>query len=436
MATPAPQHLACPAGRDPAELARTLRHAHEEFVETGRMTRAVRPVVAQSWARSLAEGVDPETSAAELQLDSAELRAARADHPLLTVMPVIRRLLVEDAADAGLLVAVSDAIGRLLWVEGSRSLRARAEGMLFTPGANWSEAHVGTNAPGTALALDLPVQIFGAEHLSRPVTPWSCSAAPIHDPDTGALLGVLDLTGGHQVASSQSLALVRATVAAVEAQLRIERLSSRQPTPPTMDRRGADRAMLRVLGVRGAVLGQSARSTQLSLRHSELLLLLASAPQGMSGGELARALSRTEQATVTVRAELSRLRTLVDPMQMQSRPYRLTSPLRTDVDRVRKALAEGQLRRAVTQYQGPILPQSQSPGVVAMREELHAELRAVLVDAADPDALLGFADTAHGRCDLGVWESALAAMPANSPRRPQVQAHVARLRAAPPHPPR
>jgi len=71
-----------------------------------------------------------------------------------------------------------------------------------------------------------------------------------------------------------------------------------------------------------------------------------------------------------------------------------------------------------------------------MREELHAELRAVLVDAADPDALLGFADTAHGRCDLGVWESALAAMPANSPRRPQVQAHVARLRAAPPHPPR
>ena len=115
-------------------------------------------------------------------------------------MPVIRRLLVESAADAGLLVAVSDAVGQLLWVEGSPSMRSRAEAMHFVPGADWSEISAGTNAPGTSLALDRPVQIFGAEHLARQVAPWSCSAAPIHDPDTGAVLGVLDLTGGAEVA--------------------------------------------------------------------------------------------------------------------------------------------------------------------------------------------------------------------------------------------
>jgi transcriptional regulator of acetoin/glycerol metabolism len=99
-------------------------------------------------------------------LDDARLAEIRSSHPLASVMPVIRRLLVDSAAEAGLLVAVSDAAGRLLWVEGSPDLRSRAEAMNFLPGADWSEGVAGTNAPGTALALDLPVQFLGPEHLS------------------------------------------------------------------------------------------------------------------------------------------------------------------------------------------------------------------------------------------------------------------------------
>lgn len=87
-------------------------------------------------------------------------------------------------------MAVSDDAGRLLWVEGSPGLRSRAESMNFVEGANWSEAHAGTNAPGTALATDHAVQIFGHEHWNRIVQPWSCTAAPIHDPSTGRVLGV------------------------------------------------------------------------------------------------------------------------------------------------------------------------------------------------------------------------------------------------------
>ncbi len=44
--------------------------------------------------------------------------------------------------------------------------------------------------------LDRAVQIRGAEHYNRIVHPWSCTAAPVHDPVTGALLGVIDITGG------------------------------------------------------------------------------------------------------------------------------------------------------------------------------------------------------------------------------------------------
>ena len=103
----------------------------------------------------------------------------------------IRRLLIDDAADPGLLVAVSDAAGRPLWVEGCPSLRARAEGMHFVPGADWSEASAGTNAPGTALAVGEPVQIFGPEHLVRQVTPWSPQGAFLTG-DSDVLLGRLE----------------------------------------------------------------------------------------------------------------------------------------------------------------------------------------------------------------------------------------------------
>jgi transcriptional regulator of acetoin/glycerol metabolism len=67
--------------------------------------------------------------------------------------------------------------------------------MMFVAGADWSEASVGTSAPGTALALDRSIQISGAEHFKRSVHPWSCTAVPFHDPDSGAVLGVVDITG-------------------------------------------------------------------------------------------------------------------------------------------------------------------------------------------------------------------------------------------------
>ena len=43
-------------------------------------------------------------------------------------MPVIRRLLVEDAEADRMIVAVTDAGGRMLWVEGDAGLRPGRKG--------------------------------------------------------------------------------------------------------------------------------------------------------------------------------------------------------------------------------------------------------------------------------------------------------------------
>ena len=97
-------------------------------------------------------------------------------------------------------------------------LRAAAD-MNFAEGTLWSEPGAGTNAIGTALAVDHAVQVFGPEHYSDPVQRWTCSAAPIHDPDTGELLGIIDLTGDLNTVHPHSLAVATATARAVEASL-------------------------------------------------------------------------------------------------------------------------------------------------------------------------------------------------------------------------
>lgn len=77
-----------------------------------------------------------------------------------------------------------------------------------------------------------------------------------------------------------------------------------------------------------------------------------------------------------------------------------------------------------------MLPTSFAPGVVEVRDELHITLRAALVADGDADALLSFADTAHGVDDYEIWSAALAVLPATSPRRAQVVSHLRRLDVA------
>ena len=319
------------------------------------------------------------------------------------------------AADAGHVVAVSDAIGQLLWVEGDNRLRSAAEAMHFMPGADWSERSAGTNAPGTALALGKPVQIFGPEHLGRLVTPWSCTAAPIRDPDTGIILGVLDITGGDSVASPQTLSLVRATVAAVESELRLAR--SHHPRFISASMSDLASPHLDVLSPHGATLRHGTTVTRLSQRHSEIMLLLAHAPDGLSSAELAVALSEQNYSDVSIRAEMTRLRPLLGPVQIGSKPYRLKTRVSLDIDDVRDHLAGGELRIALGKYQYPVLPHSVAPGVCEIRDELQMRIRAAVLSSADPETVLAFADSTHGAQDYEVWRHAYFLLPSGSPRR-------------------
>jgi hypothetical protein len=310
------------------------------------------------------------------------LDGLRARNPLAAVMPVIRRLLVDGSP--GAMVAVANRDGTLLWVEGDGESMRRAAAMNFAPGADWSEAAAGTNAPGTALALDTEVQISGSEHFARMAHRWSCTAVPIHDPLTRAPIGVLDLTGGPQVATPQALSLVRAAAMAVE---------------------GQPSARLRLLGGH-PTLDLDGRRVPLTGRHADILaLLLLRHREGLTADHLALLLDERDLDVVTVRAEISRLRKIVGAQSLGSRPYRLLRPIESDADAVSVAVREGRVLDALSAYPGPLLPQSVAPGVARLRTELSEALRAAVLATRDLGLLRRWLDLPEGRDDRAAWEA-------------------------------
>jgi len=389
----------------------------------------VRAQVAESWFRSAAAGVQADTVDAPITLPGDALRDYREAHPLAQVFPLLDDVLGQAARDCDAIMAVSDAAGQLLWICGAPSLLRQAESFGFVEGSNWDERLAGTNAPGMALALDESVRVNGAEHFRRSVQRWSCAATPIHDPTTTSLLGVLDITGGDDVAMPQTMAMVRAAARMAEAELsrevrshslRAERRSAGMFV--VLESLGRSDSLLTIVDGLG-----KRKSIRLSPRHSEILLLLASAPRGLSGDELAVLLYEEDSSASTLRAELNRLRNLLGEELLASRPYRLVAELTADWLAVEAHLAVGEVVAALRAYRGPLLPGSTAPGVVRLRANIEASLRQAVLGSREPDLMSTWTRSAWGVDDYGMWQAQLNALGASSPLRPLAAGQLARL---------
>ncbi len=393
----------------------------------------VRAHVAESWVRSAAAGVRPDAVDAPITLTDDVLRDVRAAHPLAAVFPLLDDVLGRAARECDAIMAVSDAAGQLLWICGSPRVLRLAETIGFVAGSNWDERFAGTNAPGTALALDRSVTVVGAEHFRRSMRQWSCAATPIHDPVTQGVLGVLDITGGDDIVVPQTMAMVRAAARMAESELARELLVRRHRGTDVGE--AGDRAglllHLEVLGRSSALLtvaGDGRRQTlPLSPRHSEILLLLASAPRGLSGDELMVLLYEEDCSASTLRAEVNRLRGLLGDELLASRPYRLTAEVTGDWFGVEASLARGDVAEALRHYRGPLLPTSGAPGVVRLREAVATQLREAVRRSGEADLMSTWTRSSWGAEDYEMWQAQLLALGPLSPLRPLVMGQLARL---------
>lgn len=388
----------------------------------------MRSVVADSWSRSAAAGVDADCLVAPLTLPERNLRDARAAHPLASVFPLLDDVVGQAARDCGVIMAVADDLGQLLWVCGAPNVLRDAESIGFVEGSNWDERMAGTNAPGLAIRLDQTATVLGAEHFRHSVRRWSCTATPIHDPQTGAVLGVLDVTGGDDVAMPQTVAMLRSAARMAESEM------ARQLMSPCAQASGNDSSHLLIesLGRPEAHLtvqdGSSSPTTlRLSRRHSEIIVLLATTPRGLSGDELAVQLYQEDNAESTLRAEVNRLRHLLGHDVLTSRPYRLKPTVTGDWLAVEAWLAAGEVARASHAFKGPLLPGSDAPGIVRLRDRVANSLRYSIIRSGSFDLMSHWTRSWWGCDDYDMWVAQSAVADPSSPFLALAAGQIARL---------
>lgn len=409
------------------DYQRIVRRAHDNLASlTAQETSGpgVRPAVLESWNRSLGRLRDPAGVRVRMAYEADQLAEVRRRHPFHSIMGLLQSHLIEPAKEAGLLVALGDEQGRLLWVEGERAVRNRAESMGFVPGTDWSEDVMGTSAPGLALRSGSAVQISQAEHFSAEVHSWSCSAVPVSHPLTGQVLGIIDVTGGDDAVSSIVLPLLNSTAQA--AGVGLSKLYA--PGSGGQSPAGAG-AYLEVTRSRPQLSSPDGTRITLSGRHAEILLLLARNPVGISSAGLADRLWALGGSEVTVRAEIARLRRTIDDLgdlRLDARPYRLRGDIDSDVERTHRGLAQGDVETALNFYQGQVLPDSNAPGIREIGAELQALIRESLLQNGTWQQLWRYAGLAEAREDSEVLMSVLRLAPPEAPER---NAAVVRLEA-------
>lgn len=371
---------------DPRDTARRLRDLHARWADSAQVPDGLRTAIARAWLRqrprpsTVPGGHLPDTAIAERRERASELKAA---------LPHVESALLDVAAEASNELVVCDADGYVLWLRGPSQVRRSSERLGFVEGACWSEEEVGTNGLGTALVDARPIQVFGAEHTDEGHHGWVCTGAPIISPRTGRPIGALTLSGPLRSAHPNTVALVNGAVRQAEEMLRAEHRLDLDRLRRAADPWVGDGPLLVVdddgwvvqshgmkagarvwlpalregviwspaLGALEATrvpggwalrpaedaatsislhlgppayarLGSGERSEKVPVTARQLAILqtLADHPEGLSGEQLAAQAYDRPVSLVTLRAEVSRLRSRVGPV-IDARPYRLTVPI-------------------------------------------------------------------------------------------------------------
>lgn len=191
-----------------------------EFVEENKIPEGIRKDILDSWTRCKKYKIDANSRKGK-EMDKQEFNKILAEHKELIeisipIMLDIFKLLKE--TDYSIILTDENAV--VLEVIGNEKIMEKNRKLNFLKGCKWKEEDVGTNAIGTCLYLDKPIQTLGAEHYCKEQHGWTCSAAPIHD-DKGEIIGIIDLSGHFYDFHSHTLGIVVEAANAIQKQFSI-----------------------------------------------------------------------------------------------------------------------------------------------------------------------------------------------------------------------
>lgn len=252
---------------DMADQRFRLAAARADFLHSGSPElRGVPNHVAASWRRSASSGViaDKVASHYHTELDFGS-RLARC------AQPVIEQL-VEQIADTPMCVALTDDRARILSRRDSSSWIGRIlDRVYFAQGFGYAEGAVGTNGVGTVLEFGESLHIVGAEHFVDTLQTFACAGAPIRDPFTGRIKGVLDISCLSDHSTPIMHSMVRTAARRIENNLLLDRNQLQQALFDAYSRVDA-RSRQAVLAVgRRVVMANSPMQTLLDPHDQEVL---------------------------------------------------------------------------------------------------------------------------------------------------------------------
>ena len=204
--------------RTAIQVQRKTMIAWERFVTGGPIGNvSIGESLSASWHRSLNSGVSPAGREAPLVAWGDEMVCLRLRHrDLIKAAKGVFSLTQDLLVDSSTMMLLTSPDGIVLESAGDMRTLETGQDIHLMEGGDWKESTVGTNAIGTAIATRSPVQIHGAEHFCEGIKSWTCAAAPICDPLTGKLVGVIDISGPPQTYQRNNLTLAVAVARQIE----------------------------------------------------------------------------------------------------------------------------------------------------------------------------------------------------------------------------
>jgi len=176
-------------------------------------------LISKSWQRCRASGLSHQSRPDITHLDQGDLSSSLEQHHQLLettnyeVLPFYENLLSNSNSQ----VMLADSRGSIMKSWGEQRFKAQHRD-LFTPGANWQEPILGTNAIGTAIKTGSIIQINHDEHFLIANRFMTGSAAPIYGIDR-EMLGVIDISSDTYLPEWHTLGMVKIMSQAIENQL-------------------------------------------------------------------------------------------------------------------------------------------------------------------------------------------------------------------------
>ena len=122
--------------------------------------------------------------------------------------------LAQRAAGLQSVVILSDASGLVLQTFGNSAAMEKRKASRWSRNI-WSESGRGTNAIGTALAIDDSCEVEGRQHYLTRNQDLYCAAVPLQSPD-GQIAGALDISGPAHIPHPHSLAWIKEAAKQIE----------------------------------------------------------------------------------------------------------------------------------------------------------------------------------------------------------------------------